>query len=227
MTEVPVVYGEPSAEKFAKAVVRKNVHGKLPAGIKTNGLKVVSSDGFYDHGPDNVQLPLLTKKFLYEIQNGAIYGLGNRNYFSDLINTQIVTAAPSITDSKNLVLTIHFFQDNKQEDARGKFTPAYMSAELPSGVMSEFIDAIQKSPDLLEDFYQKTFVGLDSQGGSPGMRRAKSDGFFLITGSKLEEASGISRYDERKIRTFFDSLKSEKYLYKHGPYGTGDAFQPK
>jgi hypothetical protein len=211
-----------SAEKFVKAVVKRNVFGKLPNGLKTSGVNVVSSGRFYDHGPDKVQLSPLAGNFFYEILNHAIYS--NSKKFSDLINTHIVTVAPSLTDSKNMVLTVHFFQDKQQEDARGYFTPAYVSTELAGGVMSEFIDAIQKSPDLLEDFYQKTFVELDSQGGRPGMRRAKSDGFFLITGPKLEETSGISRYDERKIRTFFDSLKNEKHLYQHGPYGTGEAF---
>jgi len=91
--------------------------------------------------------------------------------------------------------------------------------------MTEFLGEISKNPDLLEDFYQKTFVGLDSQGGLPGMRRIKADGFFIISGTKLEEAGKVGKYDTRAVDTFFSSL--EKHQYQQGPYGTGDAFQPR
>ena len=91
--------------------------------------------------------------------------------------------------------------------------------------MTEFLGEISKNPDLLEDFYQKTFVGLDSQGGLPGMRRIKANGFFIISGTKLEEAGRVEKYDTRAVGTFFSSL--EKHQYQQGPYGTGDAFQPK
>lgn len=212
-----------SAEKFSKAVVRKNAQGKLPAGSKINGVEINRSyvGGFYDHGPDQMRLSLLDSNVSQ--LHSALYS--NQDKLPDLMNSHVVSVTPSETDRGNSVLTIYFFQDRKQIDGRGWCTPAHISTELPSGVMTEFLGEISKKPDLLEDFYQKTFVGLDSQDGLPGMRRIKADGFFIISGAKLEEAGKVGKYDTRAMSTFFSSL--EKHQYQQGPYGTGDAFQPR
>ena len=212
-----------SAEKFAKAVVRKNAQGKLPAGSKINGVEINRSyvGGFYDHGPDQMRLSPLENNVSQ--LHSTIYS--NQDKLPDLMNSHVVSVTPSETDHGNSILTIYFFQDRKQIDGRGWCTPAHASTELPSGVMTEFLGEISKNPDLLEDFYQKTFVGLDSQGGLPGMRRIKADGFFIISGTKLEEAGKVGKYDTRAVDTFFSSL--EKHQYQQGPYGTGDAFQPR
>lgn len=212
-----------SAEKFAKAVVRKNAQGKLPAGSKINGVEIKRSyvGGFYDHGPDQIRISPLDSN-VYRLHS-TLYK--NQDKLPDLINSHIVSVTPSETDGGNSVLTIYFFQDRKQIDGRGWCTPANVSIELPSGVMTEFLGEISKNPDLLEDFYQKTFVGLDSQGGLPGMRRIKADGFYIISGTKLEEAGKVGEYDTRAVGTFFSSL--EKHKYQQGPHGTGDVFQPR
>jgi len=213
-----------SVEKFAKAVVRKNAQGKLPAGSKINGVEINRSyvGGFYDHGPDQMRLSPLENN-VSQLHSTIIYS--NQDKLPDLINSHVVSVTPSETDHGNSILTIYFFQDRKQIDGRGWCTPAHASTELPSGAMTEFLGEISKNPDLLEDFYQKTFVGLDSQGGLPGMRRIKADGFFIISGTKLEEAGKVGKYDTRAVDTFFSSL--EKHQYQQGPYGTGDAFQPR
>ena len=213
-----------SAERFAKAVVRKNAHGKLPAGSKINNLAIdgSKSGGFYDHGPDKIELSAL-ENGVVNLQLGILYQ--NQDRFPDLVSTHIVTVTPSKMDSGNMVLTIRFFQDPKQIGGRGLCAPAHVSTELPNGTMSEFLGEIQKTPDLLEDFYQKTFVGIDSSGESPGMRRVKADGFYLVAGAKLEEASKVGSYDKDGTRRFFESL--QKFQYQSGPYGSEDAFQPR
>jgi hypothetical protein len=211
-----------SAEKFAKAVVRKNVEGKLPFGSKVNGTEIVRKEyegGFFDHGPN--------QQIVAEF--GPVRNLQSVIYVSEdrlpnLVGSHLVDVAPSKKDDGNSVLTIYFFQDEKQIDYRG-WTPAHVSAELPKKDMTELLSAISMDPDLLEDFYQKTFVGLDSQNNLPGMLRVKADGFFIIPAAKLEEADRIKRYDDKGIETFFNSL--EKHHYQNGPYGTGDAFKPR
>ncbi len=211
------------AEKFAKAVIRKYVEGKLPSGSKVNGTEINSlyAGGFHNHGPDRIPSSPLFNNVLRLFN--TIYE--NPNKLPNIMNSHIVSVTPSQTDLENRVLTILFFQDAKQVDSRGYCTRGQVSMELPNGVMTEFLGEISKNPDLLEDFYQKTFVGLDSQGGLPGMRRIKANGFFIISGTKLEEAGRVEKYDTRAVGTFFSSL--EKHQYQQGPYGTGDAFQPK
>lgn len=222
----PVKEVKDSAEKFVNAVVRRNVHGKLPAGSRIVGAEIERglAGGFYDHGPDQMRLSPLESYVGGNHLLGVIYH--NQDKLPDLVNSHVVSVTPSVIDQGNMVLTIHFFQDKQAPDSRGYYTPGHVSAELPSGVMSEFLGEISKNPDLLEDFYQKTFVGLDSQGESPGMRRAKADGFFLINGAKLEEAGKIrGSYDTRAAGGFFSALG--KHQYRQGPYGTGVAFQPR
>lgn len=212
-----------SAEKFARAVVRKNVQGKLPAGSKINGVEINRQEagGFYDHGPDKMRLS--SPKYSIEELSSGVYQ--RQDQFPDLVGAHVVSVTPSEIDRVNMVLTIYFFQDKKQIDGRGWCTPAHVSAELPSRTMTEFLSEISKNPDLLEDFYQRIFVGLDSQGDLPGMRRVKADGFFLISEAKLGEAVTIKGYNTQAIGAFFKSL--EKHQYQKGPYGTGDAFQPR
>lgn len=212
-----------SAERFAKAVIRKNAHGKLPVGSKINGVEIdrFKEGGFYDHGPDKKMQPSPLGEKVSQL-NSTIYK--NQRELPDLVNTHIVSVTPSEQDKGNMILTIHFFQDKKQIDGRGWCTPGHVSTELPSGIMTEFLGEISKNPDLLEDFYQKSFVGLDSQDGSPGMRRTKSDGFYLISGSKLEEVGKIASDNTRSVNNFFATL--EKHHYQQGPHGTGDTFQP-
>jgi len=213
-----------SADQFVKEVVRKNAQGKLPARSKINGVQINRSfvGGFYDHGPDQMLLSSLESN-VSQLHNIII--CERQDELPDLMNAHVVSVTPSEQDRGNMVLTIHFFQDRKQIDSRGWCTPAYISAELPSGVMTEFLGGILKDPDLLEDFYQMLFVGLDSQDNAPGMRRTKADGFYLISGAKLEEAGKVGRYDTRGVSNFFASL--EKHHYQQGPYGTGEFFKPR
>ena len=214
---------ESLAKRFAKAVVRKNVHGKLPAGSKINGVEIKRSyaGGFYDHGPDQMFLSPLESKVSQ--LHTTIYQ--EQNKLPELVNSHVVSVVPSVTDRRNAVLTIHFFQDRKQVDGRGWCTPAHVSTELPGGVMAEFLGTVSRNPDLLEDFYQRTFMGLDSEGGLPGMRRTKVDGFYLISGDRLLEAGKVGAYDTEGVNRFFGAL--EKHHYQNGPYGTGDTFQPR
>ncbi len=202
-----------SAEEFAKAIVRRNVHGKLPAGSKINGVEISRSDaeGFYDHGPDRLRISPLENKILYLHQR--IYS--SQREFPDLVNSHILSVVPSIADPKNEVLSIHFFQDREQVDSRGFFTPAHVSTEFPRVVMTKFLQVILKEPDLLDDFYKRSFVGLDGEGSQPGMRRVKADGFFLVSEAKIEEAGKVEGKGYRGVRTFFDAL--EKHLYQKVP----------
>lgn len=227
-SQVTIATGGPkeiksSAEKFAKAVVRKNAQGKLPAGSKINGVEINRSyvGGFYDHGPDQMR-PSPLENSVSQLHS-SIYQ--NQDKLPDLMKSHVVSVTPSEADRGNMVLTIYFFQDRKQIDGRGWCTPAHVSTELPSGVMTEFLGEASRNPDLLEDFYQRTFIGLDSVGEKPGMRRIKADGFYLISGAKLEEAGKVGRYDTGGMSKFFGTL--EKHQYQNGPYGTGDVFQPR
>lgn len=210
------------AEKFANAVIRRNVFGKLPRGTKINGVEINKAEvaAQDDHGPDQLHLSLL------ETNVSLLHSLLGQYEITlrELINSHIVSVTPSGTGKENMVLTIHFFQDKSQVDTRGYFSSAHVAVELPSAVMTEFLDEIQKNPDLLEDFYQQAFNELDNREGNPGLRRIKSDGFFLISGTEAEKVGKIKKNDTQAINTFFKSLT--KHQYQHGPYGTGEAFQP-
>lgn len=222
---------EPSAEKFANAVISKNVYGKLPKGPVIDGVQIGrdtdsrGANDFYYYGPDKTLRPENNVLSLVD----TIYH--RQGKFPELVNSHIVSIAPSSPDAVNSILTIHFFQDKKAPDHRGYYTPAFVQVKLPNKATSEFLSEISKNPDLLEEFYQKVFIGLDGKEGNPGMRRAKADGFYLITDKNLEEVSkayraydSITGYDqEKRIKAFFQNLG--KHQYKNGQYGTGEAFQ--
>lgn len=219
--KLPEEQNQTLAEKFASAVVRRSVFARLPVGSKINGVRINGSNavGFWNHGPDE------KSSFWYIPPEQTIIG---ESEIPDLISSHIVRVTPSQVNKGNMILRIFFFQDMQIEDNRGHYTPANVMAEMPNEAMTEFLDEISKNPDLLEDFYQKAFVGLDSKGGSPGMRRVKANGFYIISGDKLLEADKIGSFDKHNdivgARPFFASL--EKHQYQHGPYGTGEAFAP-
>lgn len=212
-----------SAEKFVKAVERKNAFGKLPSGSTIDSKSIEGlGGGFYDHGPDKMELPK-AENGVSSMQNNILYQ--KQDKFSEQMGSHLVTVAPSEANHANMVLTIRFFQDRKQIDGRGWCTPAHVSVEIPNNIMSEFVNEIQKNPDLLEDFYKKTFEGLDGSNDQPGMRRIKANGFYLITGDKLAEATEVDKYNETLANRFFNSL--QKLKYQNGPYGSGDEFKPR
>ena len=209
---------EATVEEFLKAIVKKNAYGKLPSGSQIDGKEIrFRGTDFHDHGPDsNIERLQSEMNVLGLIDE--IY----KNQIPDLLSSHIVSVVPSEDNPGNMLLFIDFFQDKNQIDSRTYNTPAQVGVEMPAEVMSDFLKRIVENPDLLEDFYQRAFAGLDSQEGKPGMLRIKSDGFFIITGDKLKEAEKISKqFGTSGITTFFNSL--EKYQYKHGPYGTGTA----
>ncbi len=210
--------GKPSAERFAKAVIRKNAHGKLAAGTKVIGIPITDPTGFYDHGPDKIQRADSDKNVAY--LHNLVYE--KQKQFPDLIGSHIVSVAPSTTDESSRILTLRFFQDRKQEDSRGWCTPAYISTELPADVATEFLSEIAQHPDLLEDFYQRTFPDMDSEGDRLGFRRVRADGLYIIPDDKLAEISSMKTNDTRGVTPFFTSIG--KLQYQNGPYGTGDTF---
>lgn len=119
-------------------------------------------------------------------------------------------------------MTIHFFQDARAPGSGNHYTPACVQIELPCETAEELVEEIRQDPDLLEVFYQVVFSGLD-ENKSPGMRRVRADGFYLVTESNLEEAAMIGRNDPYAVGVFFKNLK--KYKYAGGPYGPGDPFE--
>lgn len=206
-------------EKYVQAVVRRKVYGKLPAETEINGTTInrLSVGKFYDHGPDQMGFSTLEDN---------VAGLHSQLFILQgklpnlLINSHIVSVTPPKIESGNMVLTIRFFQDRKAPNSNNMYTTAYVQIELPGDVMNELIAKVIENPDLLEEFYQKVFVGLDSKGERPGMRRAQADGFYLITDLDLIKA-GRARGQEM-IGRFFQKL--ERYRYTNGPYGSGDVF---
>jgi hypothetical protein len=141
----------------------------------------------------------------------------------DLAASHFLTVGPSPRDPRSLVLTLRFFQDEKQVDSRGRCTPAHFSIEFHNEVMVRFLEEIQKNPDLLEDFYQKVFADLDARDSHLGMRRLKASGFFLIIPRKMQEAGRVEEWDTETLEKFFSKVK--RYHYQRGPYGTGEKFR--
>ena len=123
-------------------------------------------------------------------------------------------------------MTIWFFQDNKV-DPRG-YTEGKIQYEFSNEDTTRFTEEVSKNPDLLEEFYQKTFNGLDSTDEHPGLRRVKTDVFYLISESDTEKIkkviNGPSYSRKNELKEFFNNLK--KYHYKNGPYGSGEPFNP-
>lgn len=223
-----------SVEKFAKEVIGKNVYGKLLKRVKIDGIQIGrdsdsrGANDFSYYGPDKTLHPVDTKENVWSLVN-IIYR--KEDQFPELVNSHIVNVAPSSPDAVNNILTIYFFQDRKAPDNRGYYTPAFVQVKLPDKATTEFLSEISINPDLLEEFYQKVFIGLDSKEGYPGMRRAEANGFYLIADKDLEEVRKACKeydpktgYDQKKrINTLFKNLG--KHQYKNGPYGTGEAFQ--
>lgn len=213
----------------------KNVHGKLPAGTyvgETSGGKVpkevtARSEGhFSDHGPD----------WLNYVRDGRVDTVNEvlndvykaRKRLSELVDQQYVRIMPSTVEG-NKILRMEFFQDDKAPDSRaeGTFTPAYVEYEMSEVELNKLLGAVRENPDALEELYQAAFPTLDYKPGERmGMRRTPARGFYIIP-----EGTEAPRYtwkdlDDRdaKIREFFAGL--EHYDYQHGPYGTGERFEP-
>lgn len=225
-------------ERFAEAVVRSNVHGKLPKETKIKGAEINPSRSgwFFDHGPDSIPLSKQDEavSWLYSNDYGSICTMKEK--LPHLVNSHIASVFPSKENPGNMVLTVYFFQDKKAPDSRNKYTPAHVQVEFPKKIMTELLNELPINPDLLEELYQEVFTGLDSKGDEfPGMRRAKADGLYLITEADLEKINEMEGrhhgdlrhygYPEEEIRSFFENL--ERYKYRSGPYGSGDAFEPK
>lgn len=213
-----------NAERIAAAVVRRNVHAKLPAEAQINGKQVAfgHQGGFYDHG-DQIKLSA-ADRVVGSLQS-KIYN--QQDKYPDLMSSHLVSVTQSEADQRNLVLTVFLFQDRRQIDSRGWFSPAHLQIELPRQAMTDLITETQRNPDFLESFYQKVFPGLDNQDGKPGIRRAKADGFYSIAGANVDKAQALLRDTARdpEVHDFFKSLGKNKY--RNGPYGTGDAFSPR
>lgn len=212
---------ESRAEKYAKAVVRRNVFGKLPKGLKVDGESLDSDlpEGVYsDYGPDKIELD----KYYKEASSLFSRIFENKSRFPELLTSQVVSIVPS-ADESNFVVTIHFLQDKKQVNTGGRqeYTDASVSVELPVRLVGDFQLDILSDPDMLEEFYQQAFEGLDSQDGSPGMRRLKVDGFYLLGQEQITKGLSIQRSDTQGFQDFFASL--QRYEYQSGPYGTGEA----
>lgn len=219
-------------DKFVKAVVRRNVQAVLPQGTAINrtGIPASKTEHFYDCGPDDNMQPsrLGNPSNINKLLN-AIFWKCNMNHkpMSGVTNYHIISLDKSEQDPENKVLSIYFYQTNKQLKVRYEYSPAWVMAEMPEATMTEFTEEIQKNPDMLEDFYQQAFAGLDGQDDQPGMRRLPADGFVVLGNStlKLEGTDSIDRNDISSIKTYFGRLP--KYQYQNGPYGTGYIIAPK
>ena len=206
-----------SAERYAASVVRKYVHGKLPKDTLVAGHQVENSveGGFHNHGPNNFENP----DIVHSLQSNIYHG---QRQYPDLMNSTIVSLQPSTTSKENMVCSLYFFQDRKAPDSRGYYTPAHVQAELPREVATQFVSEIQTTPDLLEMFYQKMFPGLDGTDKRPGMRRAKSDSFYLIENSGNMTATRMREDSPRAILS-----NVPKFNYRNGPYGSGEPYSPR
>ncbi len=210
------------AEKFAQSVVRKNVFAKLPRGAKINGVEIDwRTSGYWNYGPNKI-----------ESFNGTFNWLqGNiqdsQDELPELVNSHMLCINRTVNNEKNKIISINFFQDDKVD--RRAYSTTQIQYEFPKEEAIRFIEEVSKNPDLLEEFYQTTFVELDSTNEHPGIRRVKADGFYLITESYIQEIVkmeySLSSSRKNKIKEFFNNLK--KYHYKNGPYGSGNPFKPR
>lgn len=221
----------PTAEKFVKAIVERNVYGKFPKGTMINGVaakvspgssvdaegKTVVNYGFCGTGPDEIKI-----KPDYESRFTTVTGGIYESQAYPMMRSHFVGADPS-ADAKNTVLNICYFQDTYDLDNRSRYTPMRVYIEFPKEVADEFLKEIAKNPDLLEEFYQKAFAGFDSKNNAPGAKRVKADGFYLLTGEDLVKFAAITAYSNpTKI---FEQL--EKHKYTKGPYGVVDFVYPR
>jgi len=216
------------AEEFAQAIVRKNVSAVLQMGTKINGVEEGRGIGNYDYGPDKILgRDSFEDDYIFLWLTVEIHNL--RWEMPELINTHMLAINPKKNNEKNKIVTMWFFQDNKV-DPRG-YTEGKIQYEFSNEDATRFTEEVSKNPDLLEEFYQKTFNGLDSTDEHPGLRRVKADGFYLIPlmsefdREKIKKIiNGPSYSRKNEIKEFFNNLK--KYHYKNGPYGSGEPFNP-
>lgn len=210
-----------NVEDFVRAVVGKQVYAKLPPGVKVCGEELMFTYDF-TFGISGSTEDMST----YDTRARPFPQIyPKRAEVPELVNSHIAAVYQG-QNPENRIMSINFFQDGKSYGSGGTWGPAFVMFEMPKEVMDRFVERIKESPDSLEDFYQKTFVGLDSDGISKGMRRARADGFYLIEESKMEEVTAI-REKERNSSIhmtipFFQKLK--KYKYQNGPYGQGEPY---
>lgn len=245
ISESPQEENQTLVDKFAKAVIRKNVHTKLQKGSRIDGVEVNPEEymGFCDYGQrlypakdSEINQVALSGNWEHDPVGrvSTMITAFEKSLPADLLRSQILSVVPLKGGRGNKeVLNIHCFQDHTEalpnEKRGGNYIPANLQVELPKEVMAELLNEIAKNPDLLEDFYQKVFSGLDGKDNSPGIRRLKVDGFYLLTNPPARQFAQRMMdpkfYYPTYIRGFFEKL--EKFKYKNGPYGSGRFYESK
>lgn len=216
----------PLAKEFAKTVEAKAFYSySLPEGTKVNGGGVRKGDG-YDvyYSSDHNKLFLFSKleseaaNILLDIR--TIRGKTEPPEISHIVSMGHLDKKRSREYFRNKdlsVLAIQFPQYSSIDccgNERGfmEYSRSEAGVLFPKKTAEHFLDEIKKDPDLVEDFYQEAFKGLDSKGvNSPGLRRVKSAGFYLVT-----ESDRVKKYPHLTLE------KLRVYIYRNGPYGTDD-----
>ena len=213
-------------KEFVRTISEKNVFGKLGIGAKIDGGEPVNwelAGGFYEHGPNRRLIGYDNEKLIEGLLN-RIYT--NKDKLPELINRQFVVVDDFPT-LEYAIMAIEFFQNSKAVDNRSPYTPAKVLMKIPKETMEKILIAIQSNPDVLEEFYQQAFPGLDSPDEEKsGFKRLKSDGFYLINRPELiQNAKFLFSPNPRNLIEYFKTVPFLKY--KRGPYGTGDPLQAK
>ena len=203
---------ELSADRFVQAITRKNVTTYAPAGTKIDGVVDIKkySDGYCYSGPDVFERKWNTACLAAQ----RITSLDNLQ----ILASNIIGFEKSETDENNTIVTTCYFNDDSPnwDILSLSSSTLYISAEMPNEIAAEFKESILKNPDLLEDFYQKIFPGLDGNSNRLGVARIKADGFYLIE----KELDSVLRNDSRRENTIRIISGLKKHYYKNGLYGT-------
>lgn len=218
------------AERFNLEVKARNVFGKLPVGTMLNGEPVKNclvpggSGGYYDHGPDlsisiSNELDALKREDL-GFRIATTYYHAWNSLLPPYAGANLISLSKSKNNPGNLIFTMHFLQDKKQEDGRGNPTLAYVSLEFTNAVMTKLIKVLIRKPDFLEHLYQKCFKGLDSAEKTLGMRRVKTTGFYFIPDNRTEITDKITNWSRDRLIDFLKTLN--RFNFVGGPYGSGD-----
>ena len=199
------------AEYFANRVKEYSVYGMVPKNTQigsitinpdgNNNLGTRGTDGvlFWDAFKPNESL---TRKFFALIKSSMS---DRRQEFSELTRkthyvavldpTQDVSAnSYKVYPENTAIFAYGFLYDPEDQDPRG-LSLGVTGALMEKDDAQKLAEEIKKNPQLLEDFYQKVFSGLDSKiDQHTGMKRLKADGFVVLNKESLEMVPEISSY---------------------------------
>ena len=217
--------GDGKIEQWVASVQKRAIWGKVSRETTIEGYELAWGPDYRHYGPDTLSETVESKQvdFLMATirQSKPEVVQGVNNHFVSIY------PASNKDGEGNVVIRFDCFQDRAAE-TRADYPPVSASCVVPKDVGDSLLNAVDGNSDVFDMFYHLAFPGLDVESANDfeGVRRIKSDGFFLITPDKLTGLpTGMFKFQARGQGDYANRVIGElpKYLYS-SPRGVAEPY---